>query len=473
MTAFALPVAREVVKLRRTSSLAAAERRRERLVRSALAMDDRRNDVYCHFQRRGGRLECAFFATRRGENADNLHLLGETVRDWLRPDVPDYLWCERLSDHSVALVLALNGRIAKDAIVLDGIERELELALARLPKTSDRHIVYCDDDILGESIRQLADADDIEFRATPGSLEQLDPATMPTLVEVEKLPEVRRRQRVLRIIRRTIYVLVLAGIGAAVYSYISQDEDFKPPTFRSSESRLMDEYDLLLEAPDPGRVLMDIHATYRQFLDEFPNWDILWLRWTSKTGLKIAAALPLHPTTEEIVQLSDDEVVETAEWIDGRAKALGWNIDLSSRNASNPRLKFEAMWPTLAGVDRTSDQIAANRRPEPARGDPWHRSSLVQHLEMLTRVVGIVRLKPARTTSVYREYPLEVELRDVEWARPDTANWLAQRFADGPVALSSVVVIPQSPVSLAGVQVKFRVAWCTVDTATGNCTTAD
>ena len=419
-------------------------------------------------------MECAFFATRRGENADNLHLLGETVRDWLRPDVPDYLWCERLSDHSVALVLALNGRIAKDAIVLDGIERELELALARLPKTSDRHIVYCDDDILGESIRQLADADDIEFRATPGSLEQLDPATMPTPGGSRETPggpaaaaglahhpahDLRpglgrhRCRRVTRTYRRT---------------RTSSRRHSDP-----SESRLMDEYDLLLEAPDPGRVLMDIHATYRQFLDEFPNWDILWLRWTSKTGLKIAAALPLHPTTEEIVQLSDDEVVETAEWIDGRAKALGWNIDLSSRNASNPRLKFEAMWPTLTGVDRTSDQIAANRRPEPARGDPWHRSSLVQHLEMLTRVVGIVRLKPARTTSVYREYPLEVELRDVEWARPDTANWLAQRFADGPVALSSVVVIPQSPVSLAGVQVKFRVAWCTVDTATGNCTTAD
>jgi len=473
VTAFALPVAREVVNLRPLTSLAATERRREKQIRSALAVGDRgTRDVYCHFRRSGKRLECAYFAGPSGEIPDNLRLLGETVRDWLGTTTPNYLWCERLRE-GVALVLVIGGRVVKDAIVTDGLEHELAIAITKLRAVSDRPAVFCDADDLLARVRDAAgDGATIERREARGSV--MNVAVMPTLVEVRKIPAVSRWIRVWTTVRLLLTVVVLAGVAFAGYFFWIRDTG-TPDVFVSSSARYLDEYDVLLKAPDAGDVITEIHAAYRRFVQDFEYWDVQWMRWTSADHdrLELSAALPLDAESDRLVSLSDREAEETAEWTDARAEASGWKITLEPRNATNPRMKFRAV-ATLDGVrPRDVDETAANRRPEPSRGDPWHWASIDQDFEELTQLIGTTRSRTRQTNPIYRTRPMDVELRNVEWGRPQMANWLAQRLGGGPAVLDSIVVVPEQAGSLAAVQIKFKTVWCTVDPGTGACAEAN
>ena len=467
MTAFALPVAREVVGLGPLSSVAATERRREKQVRSALSVADRgTREVYCHFRRDGRNLECAFFAGPTGENPDNLRLLGETVRDWLRAGVPNYLWCERLRE-GIAVVLVIDGHVAKDAVTDEGADHELAITVAKLLEASTTPTVFCDDDALLGRIQQAAGEARILRRGTPGSV--LDAMPMQTLVEVRRIPAVARWNRFRRVVQNVALLAIIAGVAVGAYWYFTKDVDTRE-VFISANQRLLDEYNQMLGQPDPAAVISGIHAAYVRAAEEFTYWDVQWLRWHPDRGVgtvSVGAALPLDPETGEFVPLTDREAIEIAEWTDDRAKALGWNLDLARRSATNPRMKFEAEVPLDGVSPRSPDEIAAIRRPEPPRGDPWHWSNLQQDFEQVTELIGTTRSRRAPITNpIYRTRSLVVELRDVEWGRPDMANWLAERLGGGPVMLESVIVVMDTDAQ-AAVQVTFKTAWCTPDPAGG------
>lgn len=468
MTAFALPVAREVIRLRPFSSVAATERRREKLVRSALSVTERGvRDVYCHFQRSGRNLECAFHAGAAGESPDNLRLLGETVRDWLGPGTRNFMWCERLRE-GLAIVLVMDGRVVKDAIVDEGAESDLAITVAKLLDASTTPVVFCDEEALLQRIRNIAGDATIIQRTTPGSV--LDAPRIPTLVEVRKIPAVARWIRLRRVAQNVLLLLGIAAVAGGIYWYFTKDV-VAGPDFVSPTQHHLDEYNAMLGAPDPGTVITSIHAAYRRAVEEFGYWDVQWLRWREETPstLEFGAALPLNPETEEYVPLTAREAEEVAGWIDQRAKALGWELDLAQRDAANPRMRFRAEVPLVDVTPRSSTQIQTNRRPEPPRGDPWHWSSVLQDFEQLTGLIGSTRGGRSTTANpIYRTKSLVVELRDVEWGRPDLANWLASRLRGGPTVLESVVV-QTSADAAAAVQITFKAAWCTLDSATGVC----
>lgn len=476
MTAFALPIAREVVGLGLLSGVAATERRREKQVRSALSVADRSTrEVYCHFRRVGRKLECAFFAGPTGENPDNLRLLGETVRDWLRAGVPTYLWCERLRE-GVAVVLVVDGRVAKDTITDEGADHELAITVAKLLESSTTPTVFCDDDTLLGRIQQVAGEAQILRRGTPGSV--LDATPMQTLVEVRRIPAVARWNRFRLVVQNVVLLAIIVGAALGAYWYFTKDVD---PTevFISANQRLLDEYNQMLDQPDPAAVITGIHAVYLRAAEEFTYWDVQWLRWQPEKGagsnrrnmigtVAIGAALPLDTETGDFVPLTDREAIEIAEWTDDRARALGWILDLAQRSATNPRMKFEAEVPLDGVSPRSPDEIAAIRRPEPPRGDSWHWSNLQQDFEQVTELIGTTRSRRAPITNpIYRTRSLVVELRNVEWGRSDMANWLAERLGGGPVMLESVVVVMDTD-ALAAVQITFKTVWCTPDPA-GNC----
>lgn len=468
MTAFALPVAREVIRLRPLSSVAATERRREKLVRSALSMTERGlREVYCHFRRSGRTLECAFHAGAVGEDPDNLRLLGETVRDWLGSGTRNFMWCERLRE-GVAIVLVMDGRVVKDAIVDEGAESDLAVTVAKLLDAPATPSVFCDDEALLRRIRNIAGDATILHRTTPGSV--LDAPRIPTLREVRKIPAVARWIRLRRVAQNVLLLLGVAAVAIGAYWWFTKDVDVGP-VFVSPTQRQLDEYNAMLRAPDPGTVITSVHAAYRRAAEEFGYWDVQWLRWHDKTPetLEFGAALPLNPATEEYVPLTDREAEEVAEWTDVRAKALGWQVDLAERDASNPRMRFRAEVPLADVAPRSSRQIAANRHPEPPRGDPWHWSSVLQDFEQLTGLIGTSRSgRSMAANPIYRTKSLIVELRDVEWGRPDLADWLANRLGGGPTVLESLVV-RTTPNASAAVQITFKAAWCTLDPATGVC----
>ena len=480
MTAFALPVAREVVRLRPFASVAGTERRREKQVRSALSIAERgTRDVYCHFGRDGRNLECAFFAGPAGENPDNLRLLGETVRAWLRTGVPHYLWCERLRE-GMAIVLVINGRVAKDALTDEGAKNELAVTVAKLLDASTTPTVFCDDDALLAQIRNAAGDATILNRPTPGSV--LDATPLQTLVEVRRIPAVARWNQLRRLMQNALLLLVIAAAAVGAYWYFTKDVD-TTEIFVSSNQRLLDEYNSILGEPDPAAVITGIHAAYLRAVEEFTYWDVQWLRWQAERAssrgrggntidtVSIGAALPLNPETGEFVPISDREATEITEWTDDRAKALGWTVELAQRSASNPRMKFEAEVPLDGVSPRRPDEIDAIRYPEPPRGDPWHWSSVQRDFEQLTALIGTTRSpRPPRANPIYRTRTLVVELRNVEWGRPDMANWLARRLGGGPVMVESVVVVMDTN-ALAAMQITFKAAWCTQDPATGACAT--
>ncbi|MYD96389.1 MAG: hypothetical protein F4X98_03245 [Gammaproteobacteria bacterium] len=477
MTAFALPIAREVVGLGLLSSVAATERRREKQVRSALSVADRSTrEVYCHFRRAGRNLECAFFAGPTGENPDNLRLLGETVRDWLKAGVPNYLWCERLRE-GIAVVLVVDGRVAKDTITDEGADHELSITVAKLLEASTTPTVFCDDDVLLGRIQQAAGEAQILRRGTPGSV--LDATPMRTLVEVRRIPAVVRWNRFRRVVQNVVMLGIVAAVAVGVYWYFTKDVD-EAEVFKSADQRLLDEYNQMLDQPDPAAVIAGIHAAYLRATEEFTYWNVQWLRWQPERGVgsdrrnmigivSVGAALPLDPETGEFIPLTDREAIEIAEWTDDRARALGWNLDLVQRSATNPRMKFEAEVPLDGVSTRSPDEIAAIRRPEPPRGDSWHWSNLQQDFELVTELVGTTRSRRAPIINrIYRTRSLVVELRNVEWGRPDMANWLAKRLGGGPVMLESVVVVMDTN-ALAALQITFKTAWCTPDPGTGDC----
>lgn len=449
---FALPVVRETTQLSigieslRSSSatIMATARRRARLMESVF--DD--DDIYAWFEPGGeGSLYCAF-ATVPG------YLLGENVRNWLREtrQARNFVYCERMGSQR-AVVLVIDGHVVKDALV-GGYELNVELryALGRLDKAAPgaAHYVF----LHGVDVQDLQLADrsraiSLEnsvldwMEDAPGPLPELNP-TNRAIGVIDVVAKRLRQLRIVRTIGLTVGSVLIAALG--VYWWQNRppppppDGEPPPPPTEVINAR----YSALLRTPDPGKLIPAIHRAYRLFVGDpvlGELLDVSKLQWTSAGGrLTIETSLPA-----DVAQGPRNEPPDALlEQIRQRAAMHEWGVEFTGIDA-----RFSLPVVAASRVDEL-------RLPQlSAEGNPWHEKRLGADLEVL----GTVTIGPGPRNQVYRGFSTILELRALEWAAGDTAAWIANRLAGGPLVLDSVVLESGSGALMDG-ELRFTTLWC-------------
>lgn len=439
MSEFARHVVREDVALAWSLPEAVVQRRREKLVRAILG-----GDVYCHFERSGRRMACAFSNERK-------YLLANVVRDWLREahGAERFLWCEML-DGALALVLVVDGRIHKEAADVANVDREVSMALARLGPEApvfvhrDVQVAALDavphKQVLDDSVRdRLRDLRRRNVR-------------IPELVLAASLPPVRRLNASFVWGRR---VAVAAGLVAAATLAIRwwQERPDEAATVVADDRPSVSEaeYQALLEAPDPAALLPAIHRAYRQLLADpllGANWTVENLAWTRQQNA-LAVDISLPRTGDAALALDADVQAAIKRHAENRGWSLAWR-DQEGGGSATVNIPV-----TMRGSPRS-------RVPEtPSAVNRWHRIRLAEDL----LPVGRLRMFDAQRNSTFVSYLSALAVKDAEWSSADLANWLGTRLGGGPLLLESLVLVRSGPWATG--ELRFRSVYCATADSTG------
>ena len=131
------------------------------------------------------------------------------------------------------------------------------------------------------------------------------------------------------------------------------------------------------------------------------------------------------------------------------------------------RVEFTRLDATFSLPVAAPNRVRELRLPEPSvERNRWHEKRLGADLEAL----GPVTVRSGTTRNpVYREYSTVLEVGELEWAGGGTVAWLANRLADGPLVLDSVVLESGSGAAMNG-EFRFTTLWCVpADDSTGRC----
>ena len=406
------------------------------------------DDIYAWFEPGGdGSLYCAF-ATVPG------YLLGENVRNWLHDtrQAHDFVYCERMGNQR-AVVLVIDGRVIKDALV-GGYELNVELghALGRLDKVAPRayqvflHGVDVDDLQLADRSRVFSLEDSVLdwMEDAPGPLPELSPANR-AIGAIDVVAKRLRQLRIVRTIGLTVGTVLVAAIG--IYWWQNRpppppSEDLPPPPLPVEQ--LNADYGELLRTPDPGELIPAMYRAYRLFLGDPVFGELMQvsrLQWTRAAGrLVIETSLPRDAAVGPRNEPPGDLLAQVRR----RAAMHGWHVESAGLDAT-----FSV--PVVA-----SGRVEELRLPQPpAEDNPWHEKRLGEDLERL----GTVTVRPGERNSVYLGYLTVLELQELEWASGDTAAWLANRLAGGPLVLDSVVLQSGSGAAMDG-EFRLTTLWC-------------
>lgn len=434
MSEFARQVVREEVAHTWPLPAAVVQKRREKLVRAILG-----GDVYCRFERRGRRLACAF-------SNEGKVLLAELVRDWLLElhGARSFLWCETI-DGELALVLVVDGRIVKDVAAVQS-EREFGMALAQLPEGAPafvhRDVAATELDtlpskqVLSTSIRE-------RLRELRGRH-----APVAELVLVDRLPGVQRWNAWTRWTRRVVTAGIALGAVALAVNWwqnrpadeAADQEANQGPTVSEAE------YQDLLQAPDPARLLPAIHRAYRGLLADpllGTHWTVEGLRWSRQQGaLAVDLSLPIDEPADGSA-LGEELQAEVNRYANGRGWTLTWNADGTAPGQATVSIP-------VAAPPRQSARV-----PErPPAENPWHRVRLAKELAP----IGSLRTFDPARNSTFQSYLSALALRNAEWASPELAEWLGTRLGGGPLVLESLVLVKSGPWATG--ELRFRSVYC-------------
>lgn len=438
MSEFARQVVREEVAHTWLLPAAVVQKRREKLVRAILG-----GDVYCHFERRGGRLACAF-------SNEGKVLLAELVRDWLLElhGAKSFLWCEAI-DGELALVLVVDGRIVKDVATLAAVaspEQEFGMALEQLP---DGAPVFVHQDV---PAAELANLPNKEMLATSvrERLRELRSRSRPVaeLVLVDRLPGVQHWNTWTRWGRRVVAAGIALGVVVLAVDWWQNRQPGETADEIAAQGPTVTEaeYQALLEAPDPAQLLPAIHRAYRGLLADpllGTSWTVDGLRWSRQEGaLAVDLSLPVEESTGASV-LSDELRTDVARYADSRGWALAWNADGTAPGRATVTIPV------------TAPPRQSARVPErPPAENPWHRVRLAKELT----TIGSLRTFDPTRNSTFQSYLSALALRNAEWASPQLAEWLGTRLGGGPLVLESLVLVQTGP-SATG-ELRFRSVYC-------------
>ena len=441
MSEFARHVVREDVALAWPLPAAVVQRRREKLVRAILG-----GDVYCHFERAGRRLACAFSNERK-------YLLGNVVRDWLREahGAQRFLWCEML-DGALALVLVVDGRVHKEAADVANVDREVGMALARLgPKAP----VFAHRDVQVAALESVPQKQvlDVSVRDRLGELRRRN-APIPELALADSLPPVRRLNVGLAWGRRLAVAAGLVALATfAIRWWQDRPDDAATVVVDDRPSVSEAEYQALLEAPDPAALLPAIHRAYRQLLADpllGANWTVENLAWTRQEGT-LAVDISLPTTGGAAQPLALDADVQAA--IERHAESRGWALAWREQGGGSATVNIPV---TMRGSERS-------RMPEmPSAANPWHRVRLAEDL----LPVGRLRTFGPERNATFVSYLSALAVRDAEWSSAELANWLGARLGGGPLLLESLVLVQSGPWATG--ELRFRSVYCATADSAGN-----
>ena len=441
MSEFARHVVREDVALAWPLPAAVVQRRREKLVRAILG-----GDVYCHFERTGRRLACAFSNERK-------YLLGNVVRDWLREahGAQRFLWCEML-DGALALVLVVDGRVHKEAADVANVDREVGMALTRLgPKAP----VFAHRDVRVAALESVPQKQvlDVSVRDRLGELRRRN-QPVPELALADSLPPVRRLNVGLAWGRRLAVAAGLVALATfAIRWWQDRPDDAATVVVDDRPSVSEAEYQALLEAPDPAALLPAIHRAYRQLLADpllGANWTVENLAWTRQEGT-LAVDISLPTTGSAAQPLALDADVQAA--IERYAESRGWALAWREQGGGSATVNIPV---TMRGSGGT-------RMPEmPSAANPWHRLRLAEDL----LPVGRLRTFGPERNATFVSYLSALAVKDAEWSSAELANWLGTRLGGGPLLLESLVLVQSGPWATG--ELRFRSVYCATADSTGN-----
>lgn len=476
MSEFARQVVREEVALTSFTPTVAAQKRRAKSVSAILGAE-----VYCHFERGGSRLRCAFSNERK-------YLLGEVVRDWLGREhgARDFLWCERLDDE-LALVLVAKGRVVKEVAEAQNTEREVATALGRLPPDVP---VFVHPSVVHPSLAGHAaarpQAMSVRDHLARLRAEGTAAAELGLLTDIRA---VRLWNACWKWTRLTALAAAAAAVIVAGYVYLRGDDGASAQMAEQTRERSLTEYDRLLVAPDAGAVLAAVHQAYRWFLaDPFfgGSWNAQRIAWRrpaqdEQNEVAITAQLPHAPPADaKSTPAADDDVQFGVPWeqlaaleqsVLAYARTRAWRVDVN-------RLQATVHLPIVA-TPRDAATGERNRLAAPSdERNRWHLRSMRRDLEAFGTLGPFVA--PARrragqsAPTSYEAVRFKLELTGLDWAYPDAANWLGKRLSGGPVVLDEVS-LERAPVTDAGGRrgwtgaIVFRTVWCKDDGVVDSC----
>ena len=443
MSEFARHVVREEVAHASLVPRALVQKRREKLVRAILG-----GDVYCHFERRGPNLACAFSNERKV-------LLAELVRDWLAGEhgARSFLWCEGL-DGALALVLVADGRVVKDDLDVANTDRDVRAALAQLGP--ERAVfVHADVATAGSALEDVAERQvldtsvrdhlrDLRSRGRP----------IPELALVDSLQAVQRWNIGALWARRAAVAAVLVVAGALALDWWRNRPDsdaeqvaVQGPTVSEAE------YLTLLQAPDPAVLLPAIHRAYRRLLADpvlGAHWTVSNLAW-NRQGDQLAVSLALPKTPGATEPLGADLQAEVVAYAATRGWAVAWE---GEDQGTTVRVPVAA--PATPERTRVPERAAAD--------DPWHLTRLAEDLAPF----GELRAFNTERNSTFHSTLWELVLKSADWSSPELANWLGTRLGGGPMLHESLVLVQRGPWVTGGL--RFRSVYCApADPAAASC----
>lgn len=433
MSEFARHVVREEVAHASLVPRALVQKRREKLVRAILG-----GDVYCHFERRGPRLACAFSNERKV-------LLAEVVRDWLIEEhgTRSFLWCENL-DGALALVLVADGRVLKDDLNVEHTDRDVRAALGQLGP--ERAVfVHADLAVAGSALEEIAEIRvlDASVRDRLGQLRR-GGRPLPELALVDSLRAVQRWNAGALWARRTAVAAVLIAGSALVLDWWRNRSDqpteqvaIQGPTVSEAE------YLGLLEAPDPAALLPAIHRAYRQLLADpvlGAHWTVTNFAWTRQESvLAVGLTLPKTPGAAIPAELDADLQAEVGAY----AASRGWQVAWEEQG-------------TTVRIPVTAPAAFERKRvPERAPADnPWHQIRLAEALGPL----GELRTFNTERNNTFHSTLWELVLKSADWSSAELANWLGARLGGGPLLIERLTLVQRGP-WVTG-DLRFRSVYC-------------
>ena len=474
-------------------------KQRQRQARRALALRaGDQQQLYCRFEKRHGKLECAFSAA--GKGSAPRPLLGETVRDWLvRDDFHDFLWCEKLPE-GFALVLVIDGHVAKDGIFADShVDQELRLALSQLRRSGSTRRIYFGDDATGRSVEgvlRTLDSGAFEAVPSPATLDEYLAGNGATrkLTSLAATPGVRAWNRFWRVVRYGLFAVGLAGVGVLVYWGIQQfrrDEAPPPPTPDAAKRS----YARLLAAPPAGDVLLRIHSAYRDFVGDrvFADYsNVTKLAWSAESGTRRGRSSPRNSPSG--LQITARLAVVEEDWRDRRqasafpqqlaayAAERGWTgLAIVPITPGNTQRRQRAAAVETSGTgftvtasldpfpaNLTVQQAIAMRRPTPTAedGSPSRTNGLDESLADL----GTVQVDDSAYREIYETTRMQLTLRNAYWQDREIVEWLAAWLNDGPIVLDAVELQTVAGGGAAdATTITFRLAWCTTARGSSTC----
>ena len=441
MSEFARHVVREEVAHASLVPRALVQKRREKLVRAILG-----GDVYCHFERRGPHLACAFSNERKV-------LLAELVRDWLMPahGARSFLWCEGL-DGTLALVLVADGRVVKDDLDVANTDRDVRAALAQLGP--ERAVfVHADVAAAGTALEEVTERQVLDTSVREHLRELRSRGRpIPELALVDSLAAVQRWNIGALWARRAAVAAVLVVVGAVALDWWrNRGDDAAEQVAVQGPTVSEAEYLTLLGAPDPAVLLPAIHRAYRQLLADpvlGTHWNVTNFAWT-RQGDHLAVSLVLPNTPGEGEPLGADLQAEVV----GYAATRGWDV------------AWEEQGTTVRVPVAAPETPERTRLPERAApDDPWHLSRLAEDLAPF----GALRTFNTERNSTFHSTLLELVLKSADWSSPQLANWLGRRLGGGPMLLESLVLVQRGPWVTGAL--RFRSVYCaTADPAAASC----